>query len=92
MWLIIPTGQISTISITHGPRSGYFTRETAAFEAKPDAFVIGACGYLAELVVLGYTALYAIGTTAFNHAGTFLAGYSANTDFHVMNFPPVGEL
>jgi hypothetical protein len=48
--------------------------------------------HFAELVVPGHATLDAAWAITLLHARAFLAGDSANTDFHIMNFSPAVEL
>jgi hypothetical protein len=47
---------------------------------------VGAVADLAELVLSGHATSCAVGACAALHSGTFLAGYTANTDFHKLAF------
>ena len=70
------------VTVTDGSLLGGFTGELAAFKAEFYAFGVGAVADFAELVLPSHAASCSVGACGTLHSGAFLAGDSANTNFH----------
>ncbi len=70
------------VSIAYGSLLGGFTGKFTAVKAVLDASGVSAVADFAELVFASYAADFAVWAGMFLHFGAFLAGDSADTDFH----------
>jgi hypothetical protein len=73
---------VLTVTDAYGSFRSVFTWKISAFKTQSHAFVKRARSYLAHFILPGYTSSSAVGAQALLHPWTFLASYSANTDFH----------
>jgi hypothetical protein len=79
-------GNVLAVPVAYGSLFGGFAWKLFAFKAEVYSFGVGAVADLAELVLSGHATGCAVGACAALHSGAFLAGYTANTDFHRLAF------
>lgn len=75
-------GYVRAIAIFDRARLRCLARELGAFEAHLDAFLEGASGNLAELVILRQTSFLAIWAFSHCHARTLLTSDPTDSDLH----------
>jgi hypothetical protein len=75
------------VPVAYWPLLGGFAWELFAFKTEVDAFGVSAVADLAELVLPCNATDSAVWACVALHSGTFLAGDTANTDFHKLPSP-----